>query len=130
MTLKELIDKEINTDQLDSLFASIGWRSRGLQKWQEVLEKSDFVYSFCDDELLIGLGRIVEDGVMCMFYDIGVHPDYQRKGFGKKIMETLIDRVKDKDTLPSDFLLGKRIRQTSRSMKHSVLCKFRQGWSL
>ena len=46
--------------------------------------------------MLIGFGRILEDGVMCMFYDIGVHPDYQRGGVGKKIMEYLIDKVKDK----------------------------------
>ncbi len=34
---------------------------------------------------------------MCMFYDIGVHPDYQRKGIGTNIMQVLIDEVKDKN---------------------------------
>ena len=45
---------------------------------------------------LIGLGRILEDGIMCMFYGIGIHPDFQKKGIGTKIMKILIEKVKDK----------------------------------
>lgn len=70
---------------------------RGSEKWREVLSKSSFVYSVWDDNKLLGFGRILEDGIMCMFYDIGIHPDYQDLGIGTKIMETLIDQVKDKN---------------------------------
>ena len=84
------------TDQLDSLFQAIGWKPRGQDKWREVLDKSSHVLTVWDGERIIGMGRILEDGVMCMFYDIGVHPEYQKKGVGKKIMETLINKVKDK----------------------------------
>ena len=49
-----------------------------------------------DEKTLIGFGRIMEDGVMCMFYDIGVHPAYQRQKIGTKIMNTLLAQVKDK----------------------------------
>ena len=87
--------REITTKQLDSLWNSIGWKSRGA-KWNNVLRKSTFVYSAWDGKKLIGLGRVLEDGVMCMFYDIGVHPDYQGHGIGTKIMQTLINKVKRK----------------------------------
>lgn len=50
-----------------------------------------------DGEKLVGLGRILEDGVMCMFYDIGVHPDYQRRRIGSKILNRLISKVKNKN---------------------------------
>ena len=65
-------------------------------KWKEILSKSSFVYSLFDGNKLIGFGRILEDGVMCMFYDIGVHPNYEMKGVGTRIMQKLIDKVKDK----------------------------------
>ena len=34
---------------------------------------------------------------MCMVYDIGVHPRVQGQGIGTKVMETLLDRIKDRD---------------------------------
>ena len=96
LQITESTEKNIDTVQLDDLFRAIGWKKRGNEKWSEVLSKSFFVYSVWDNEKLVGMGRIIEDGVMCMFYDIAVHPDYQGKGIGKKVMESLINQVKDK----------------------------------
>ena len=90
------VQKNIDPAKLDHLFESIGWRKRGSDRWKEVLSKSSFVYSVWDKDNIVGFGRILEDGVMCMFYDIGVFPVYQRKGVGTMIMEALIDQVKDK----------------------------------
>ena len=97
MKLIEITDKNIDTSELDSLFQKIGWNKRGNAKWTEVLSKSYFVYSIWDTKKIIGFGRIMEDGTMCMFYDICVAPDYQNKGIGKQIMEALIKKVKDKN---------------------------------
>ncbi len=95
MNFRESTAKRINPEHLDTLFESIGWKKRQ-KKWKNVLSKSSFVYSVWNGKKLVGLGRIMEDGVMCMFYDIGVHPDYQGKGVGKKIMNALIKKVKNK----------------------------------
>lgn len=86
----------IDSDKLDELWSAIGWKSRGSNKWKEVLSKSSYMYTAWDNRKLIGTGRIMEDGVMCMFYDIGVHPKYQRQGIGSKILQQLIKKVKDK----------------------------------
>ncbi len=96
MSITESTRKNLDTGQLDSLWTSIGWKSRG-RKWEEVFSKSSYVYSLWNDTKLIGLGRIMEDGIMCMFYDIAVHPEYQKRGLGTRIMQNLIDQVKDKD---------------------------------
>ena len=96
MTLKKSLERTLDTEELDKLFEAIGWRPRGELKWKEVLAKSNFVYSIWDGRKAVGLGRIIEDGVMCMFYDIAVHPDYQGRGIGKQIMTKLIEQVKDK----------------------------------
>ena len=96
MELKESFEKTIEAEKLDALFKAIGWKPRGESKWKEVLSKSSFVYSLYDGNDLIGFGRILEDSIMCMFYDIGVHPNYERRGIGTRIMQKLIDKVKYK----------------------------------
>ncbi|HEY1074499.1 MAG TPA: GNAT family N-acetyltransferase [Patescibacteria group bacterium] len=88
--------KDISAHDLNSLFESIGWGSRVKEKWKGVLAASSFVVSAWDGDLLVGMGRILEDGVMCMFYDIGVRPNYQNQKIGRKLMDLLIEQVKDK----------------------------------
>ena len=96
MKIKYSTRKNIHYEQLDDLWKAIGWKPRGKKIWQGVLSKFRFACSAWDGRFLVGFGRILEDGKMCMFYDIGVHPDYQRRGVGKQIMENLIYKVKNK----------------------------------
>jgi ribosomal protein S18 acetylase RimI-like enzyme len=86
----------IDPIQLDNLWSAIGWKKRGAQKWEEVISKSSYIYSAWDKNTLVGTGRIIEDGIMCMFYDIGIHPEYQRQNIGSSILNKLIEQVKDK----------------------------------
>jgi ribosomal protein S18 acetylase RimI-like enzyme len=95
--MQDSTSKDINPQSLDDLFQAIGWGRRGEEKWKRILESSSYVYSVWDNKTLVGLGRILEDGVMCMMYDIGVHPNYQRRGIGTQIMNYLIEQVKDQD---------------------------------
>lgn len=98
MKYRESTSKELNTKQIDTLRKSVGWQNkRSDEKWKEILSKSFFVYSVWDKDKLIGMGRILEDGIVCIFYDVVVHKDYQGKGIGGMIVEKLLDQVKDKD---------------------------------
>ena len=97
MKLTESTGKDLDGEQINALRFSVGWcTKRGEDKWREILNKSSFVYSVFDKDNLVGMGRIVEDGVMCMFYDIVVNRDYQGKGIGKMIMNNLLAFTKDK----------------------------------
>jgi GNAT superfamily N-acetyltransferase len=87
---------DLPLDQLDALFAAIGWRTRGEDRWREALAKSSFVCAAWDDDRIVGFARILEDGVMCMFYDVGVLPAYQGRKIGHGLMERLISLVKDR----------------------------------
>ncbi len=90
------IQKDIPAEKLNQLFKDIGWSPRKDKIWEQALTVSSYVVSAWHDNELIGFGRIFEDGVMCMFYDIGVHPDFQKKDIGSYIMEELVHWVKDK----------------------------------
>lgn len=95
--LVERTDKAITADDLSDLTESVGWGRRTQEKWDQILTCSTFVCSLWDGTRLVGFGRIVEDGTMAMFYDIAVHPDYQAKGAGSRIMRNLLERIAGKD---------------------------------
>lgn len=45
-----------------------------------------------DEELLVGAGRAVADGIDCSYIcDVAVHPGYQNQGLGKSIIGRLRD---------------------------------------
>ncbi len=97
MELIESTTKDLNADQINNLRESIGWcNRRSSDKWQEILNKSSFVYSVFDNDRIVGMGRIVEDGIMCMIYDVVVRKEYQGKGIGKMIMTNLLSFTADK----------------------------------
>jgi ribosomal protein S18 acetylase RimI-like enzyme len=44
-----------------------------------------------DDGVVIGMGRIIDDGAIYLhIQDVIVHPEFQRKGIGKLIMDELL----------------------------------------
>jgi len=91
---------EITFNDINILTESVGWGKRFHQteeKWQRVLAVSTHIAFIKENEKLIAFGRILEDGIMCMFYDICVHPNYQGKGIGTLLMNHLIDKIKDKE---------------------------------
>ncbi len=99
MSIKILDSKnEIKLTDVNNLMKQVGWGDNYYQKesvWKRVLEASTHIAYIKENEKLISFGRILEDGVMCMFYDICVHPDYQNKNIGTLLMNHLLDKVKD-----------------------------------
>jgi GNAT superfamily N-acetyltransferase len=58
---------------------------------QRAFKNSFTVVFVFDDELLVGFGRAISDGeYQAAVYDVAVAPDYQGKGIGKIIMQTII----------------------------------------
>jgi len=93
---------QITFDEITQLTESVGWGKcfhQSEEKWRRVLAVSTYIAYIKDHEKLIGFGRILEDGIMCMFYDICIHPDYQGKQIGTLLMNYLIDKIKDKEYL-------------------------------
>lgn len=94
MRLIERHDKEIDTSDLNILLTAVGWGTRPEEKWREILNKSKYVCSVWSGEQLVGFGRVLEDGTMAMFYDIAVHPEFQRRGVGSTVMKFLMEKVR------------------------------------
>lgn len=82
---------ELGRDELVELYDAVGWSlyTRDPDKLVRAIEASRFVVSARDeDDRLVGLARIVGDGeTIAYLQDILVHPDHQRTGIGRQLIE-------------------------------------------
>jgi ribosomal protein S18 acetylase RimI-like enzyme len=87
----------INWDLLiDLYFATDGvvglGKEKNLTKIKKAFLSSYKVVTAWDGEKIIGSGRMISDG-LCYgwIHDIGIHPDYQKKGIGSSLMNELMN---------------------------------------
>ena len=85
-------------NQIEDLSSAVGWQPRPLER-VEIALKQSFIYICAwyisnDRQKLIGFTRAVSDGVFhAMLLDIMVHPDFQGKGIGKKIVKAIVQKL-------------------------------------
>lgn len=88
-----LTDKNINLKQLINLYQSVGWTSytEKPELLQQAVNNSLYVLGAFDHDQLIGLIRVVGDGLTIIYIqDLLVLPAYQNQGIGS----TLINKVR------------------------------------
>lgn len=98
-TIKNFKD-QVSWSDINNLASCVGWGDlyySTADHWQQTLTKSTHIAYIKENEELIAFARILEDGQMCMFYDVCVHPHFQKKGLGTAIMNHLIENIKDKN---------------------------------
>ena len=86
------IDWELVVDILREV--GMGYHTAEIHK--QAFNNSYAVVFVFDEERLIGFGRAISDGVyQAAVYDVAVVPDYQGKGIGKIILQTIIKNCPD-----------------------------------
>ncbi len=91
-----IVEKCPDVDNYNQLRKIVGWRSINENMAEIGLEKSLYGISFYHNNLLVAMGRIVGDmGIIFYLQDVIVHPDYQKKGLGKKIIDNLLNYIKN-----------------------------------
>ncbi|SHM46018.1 GNAT family N-acetyltransferase [Gracilibacillus kekensis] len=94
----ELIYKSTvpNKEEFYFLYETTGWNLNNAYSKEDLftaITNSWYLISVYKKETLIGFGRIISDGVYQTFIvDMIVHPSYQGKGIGSKIMSLLIEK--------------------------------------
>lgn len=91
-----------DTAALVDLYRAGGW-------WKEhwdpgglpALIRGSFAFAVALDPVsgrTVGMGRVISDGVSDAYIqDLVVHPDFRKKGVGKKLLETLLSSCKGAD---------------------------------
>lgn len=85
---------DVTPEEVINLWITLGWGTAEDYKKlsiQTALDNTSMIVSARDDNKnLIGLARILSDGVIhATLIDIVVHPNFQKQGVGKKLMEEI-----------------------------------------
>ena len=76
-----------------------GMATRDIEGAKIGLANSNYMVTFRDDDLLVGMGRIIGDGMTTFqITDMAVHPSYQGKGLGRAMMAELMEWLEENAT--------------------------------
>lgn len=82
-------------DQFYVLFQTTGWNAEyrlTADELEQALRSSWYLVCAYDEETLVGIGRMVSDGIVhAMIYDMIVDPAYQGQGIGTEILKRLVE---------------------------------------
>ena len=85
----------VEPEEIADVRQSVGW-DRSEETYSRTLSALYSYYTVRCKERLIGYLGVVSDGVSdAMLVDIVIHRDYQKQGFGKKLVKKAIRDLKD-----------------------------------
>lgn len=101
-----IIKDTIDYNDFCDIRKSINWNELNPNQVKRAINGSMFNVSVFDNDLCVGVGRIVGDGVLKgILTDVMVRENYQGKGIGKMIVTTLIKNLADSINIGESFQL-------------------------
>lgn len=89
------LTKTILLDDLVALYDAVGWHAytQDPKRLVEAVRRSTYVVSIWEDNQLVGLARGLSDDVSIFYLqDVLVHPDWQGRGWGRRMVENCLQR--------------------------------------
>ena len=85
----------ISVETFCRLRKSVGFSDLPAEQAKKALERSDFIITAIVDGEVIGMARLIHDGLQVFPMDVIVCPEYQGKGIGRGIMERLMEYIQN-----------------------------------
>ena len=90
----QVMTNTISPEEYMAMRKAVGWHEFPLEQAAEGL-KNCYIWCIREDDRPIALGRIIWDhGYVIYIADVIVLPEFQGKGLGRKIMETMMDFIR------------------------------------
>ena len=116
-----LVENELNAKDFIRLKVATGFRDRPIDQVEKALKNNLFDVTVVHNDEVIGMGRLVGDGVMYWYLqEIIVLPQFQGQGIGTAIVSRLLEYIKD-NTTPGTFV---SVGLTAASGKDTFYEKF------
>ena len=94
VTILYRVTPEIDLDQLTTLFNSVGWERRTIDRDRlaQLVRGSMYVISAWDGDRLVGFARAISDGAFNAYLStVAVLPEYQKRGIGRELISRLLE---------------------------------------
>lgn len=92
----ELLENELSAEDFVRLKVATGFMERPLEQVERALQNDLYHVAAVSDGKVIGMGRLVGDGAMYWYLqEIIVLPKYQGQGIGKRIVNKLLEHVRN-----------------------------------
>lgn len=89
----EYIENVLVYEDYCRLRESVGWIN--FSNAEKSIKNSLYTIAAMQDNQIVGMGRLIGDGMYYMMVDVVVHPNYQKKGIGNKIVSMIIGYVNE-----------------------------------
>ena len=105
-------DGTITPEEYMDLREKVGWMQFPIEEAKNCIDNAYMVICVRDDEKAIGVVRLLWDGGYVAFLsDVMVDPAYQGQGIGRKLVESVIQRIRD------DMKPGYKVKLTLNASK-------------
>lgn len=96
----QLTCENIDWNHVASILKDVGMASFKEDVHQKAFKNSECVVFAFDADRLVGFGRAISDGAYeAAVYDVAVIPEYQGKGLGQLMMESIVRRLPDRNII-------------------------------
>ncbi len=92
MSSFRLVVQAPSVDEYLKLRVAVGWGAADREATERSIQNTFYWVCLLDDEQVIGCGRVIGDGGLCFYVqDIIVLPAYQGQGYGRQIMDRVME---------------------------------------
>ena len=100
--MKIIRNEKINYKELNELLGTIGWKLDSISKLEKSIKLSwSWITARDEDNKLVGFVQVLSDGIKHAYIlRMLVHKDHQGNGIGKKIMDELMEMLKEENLNP------------------------------
>lgn len=90
----EIVEQKPTAEEYLALRSVVGWGNPSLETAESAITGSLFCVCVRHNAKLVAFGRVVGDGSFIFYIqDMIVHPEYQKQGLGKAIMERIMSYI-------------------------------------
>lgn len=96
------IKDSLNINEYNNLRKQVGWEPKNPIVVEKAIENSTIVKKAIYDNFAVGMARAIGDGMSYLLVDVVVNSKYQKKGIGKKLVNSIIDEIKE-NTIAGEY---------------------------
>ncbi len=96
------IHDNLNADEYNKLRIEVGWDIKNPLIVEKAIRNSTIIKKATFDNKVVGMARAIGDGMSYLLVDVVVSSKYQKQGIGKKLVNSIIEDVKN-ETMPGEY---------------------------